>query len=87
MRHANRFPLLSNAQLCRSFALAGQGETMRKVLGQDGALEVYVLFVTHIPIQAIRTKNALLFWYMAYLDIEMYLLIILFEVAIHFHSI
>ena len=53
MRHENRFPPLSNAHLCRS--LAGQGETMKKVLGQDGALEVYVLFVTRIPVQAIRT--------------------------------
>ena len=55
-------------------------------------MEVLVLFMTHIPIQVIGNYNILWFWYMVpephgCLYIEIYFLIILFQVTIYFQYV
>ena len=61
-----------------------KGKSHEKML-----VEVLVLIMTHIPIQVIGNYNTLWFWYMVpephgCLYIEIYFLIILFQVTIYF---
>ena len=66
--------------------------TPQQRLRRSDAVEVLVLFMTHIPIQAIGNYNTLWFWYMVpephgCLYIEIYFLIILFQVTIYFQYV
>ena len=62
--------------------------TPQQHLRRSDVVEVLVLFMTHIPLQAIGNYNTLWFWYMVpdphgCLYIEIYFLIVLFQVTIY----